>query len=264
VLREGLKLSPGNLGIMNTLVYVEQRSAGIIAALALADELRRDPANMPAASVIKGDTYMGARRFGDAAAAFSAELKTNPSTALALRTAGAFASGGGQEQAAQQLRAWLAQHPDDLDITQMLASLDISAGRRQDAEQRLDALLQKRPNDAVALNNLAWVYQAKGDPRALNLAQRAHLLAPSSETSDTLGWIMTKQGRAEAALPLLQAAAQQRPEDRVIKFHLATALNAVGKRDEAARTLEPILSDAVEFEDRGAAKILLEQIKAGT
>ena len=110
VLREGLKLSPGNLGMMNTLVYVEQRSAGITAALALADELRRDPANMPAASVIKGDTYMGARRFGDAAAAFSAELKTNPSTALALRTAGAFASGGGQEQAAQQLRAWLAQH----------------------------------------------------------------------------------------------------------------------------------------------------------
>ncbi len=262
-LRDGLQLSPGNLGMMNTLVFVEQRSAGIAAALAIADELRRDPANMPAAAVVKGDAYMSARRFGDAAAAFSAELKTNPSSMLALRVAGALASGGGQEQAAQQLRTWLAQHPNDVDAAQMLASLDISTGRNQDAEQYLDAVLKQRPNDAVALNNLAWVYQAKGDARSLGLAQRAHLLAPSSETSDTLGWIMTNRGDAVAALPLLQTASLQRPEDRSIKFHLATALAASGKRDEAAQILTPILSDTVEFDGRGAARTLLGRIKAG-
>jgi putative PEP-CTERM system TPR-repeat lipoprotein len=262
-LREGLKLSPGNLGMMNALIFAEQRISGITGALALADELRRDPANMPAASVVKGDTYMGARRFGDAAAAFSGELKATPSTALALRTASALAAGGGQEQAAQQLRTWLAQHPDDVDATQMLASLDISAGRNQEAEQHLDAVLKRRPNDAIALNNLAWVYQARGDTRARGLAQRAHLLAPSGETSDTLGWIMTKQGAATEALPLLQAASSQRPNDKSVTFHLAMALNAAGKRDEAVRALEPILNDTAEFDDRGAAKTLLDQIKAG-
>jgi len=41
------------------------------------------------------------------------------------------------------------------------------------------------------------------------------------------------------------------------------ALNATGKRDEATQTLETILSDAGEFDDRGAAKALLEQVKAG-
>jgi len=262
-LREGLKLSPGNLGMMSTLIFAEQRTSGITGALATADELRRDPANMPAAAVVKGDTYMGARRFGDAAAAFSAELKTNPSTALVLRNAGALASGGGQEQAAQLLRTWLTQHSDDADAAQMLASLDISAGRNQDAEQRLQSVLNKHPNDAIALNNLAWVYQAKDDPRARGLAQRAHLLAPSGETADTLGLIMTKEGAAAEALPLLQTAALQRPADKSVKFHLAMALNATGKRDEATQTLETILSDAGEFDDRGAAKALLEQVKAG-
>ena len=262
-LLEALKLSPGNLGMMNTLVFAELRYAGIAAALTLADDLRRDPANMPAASVVKGDTYMGVRRFGDAAAAFSAEMKTDPSTALVLRLASALASGGGQDQAAQQLRTWLTQYPDDADALQMLASLEISTGRHQDAERRLETVLKTRPNDAVALNNLAWVYQAKGDARARGLAQRAHLLAPSGETSDTLGWIMTKQGEAAAALPLLQTALLQRPEDKAVKFHLATALNATGKRDEATRTLEPMLRDTAEFEDRSAAKTLLERIKAG-
>ena len=236
---EGLKVSPGNLGMMNALVFAEQRSSGMPAALALAGELRRDPANLPAATLIKGDAYMEARQFADAAAAFSAELKAAPSTALLLRTAIALASGGSQEQAAQQLRTWMVQHPEDADAMQMLASLDIAAGRNQDAERRLETLLTKRPNDAVALNNLAWVYQAKGDTRARGLAQRAHLLAPSGETLDTLGWIMTKQGKAAGALPLLQAASAQRPNDKSIKFHLATALSAAGKRDEAAQTLQP-------------------------
>jgi len=95
------------------------------------------------------------------------------------------------------------------------------------------------------------------------LAQRAYLLAPSGETSDTLGWIMTKQGAAAEALPLLQNASLQRPNDKTVKFHLATALNAAGKRDEAAQALEPILNDNAEFDDRSAAKALLDRIKTG-
>lgn len=247
---------------MSALVSTEQRISGTPGALTVADELRRDPANMPASSVVKGDALMEARRFADAAAAFSAELGTNPSTMLALRTAGALVSGGSQQQAAQQLQDWLSQHPDDADAAQMLGSLDIAAGRTQDAEQHLQVVLKERPNDPVALNNLAWMYQAKGDPRARGLAQRAYLLAPSGDTSDTLGWIMAKEGDARAALPLLQTAALQRPNDKAVKYHLAVALGEAGKRDEAARTLETLLTDAAGFGDRDAALALLSQIKA--
>lgn len=260
-LHEGLKLSPGNLGMMNTLIFTAQRRSGISGALAMADKLRRDPANLPASSVIKGDTFMAARRYADAAAAFAAELKMNPSSALALRTAGALASAGGQEQAAHELQAWLTQHPDDTDATQMLATFDISAGRNEAAERHLQTVLGKRPNDVIALNNLAWVYQAKGDPRARGLAQRAHLLSPSGETSDTLGWIMTKEGAAADALPLLKEAAQRRPNDRTVKFHLASALSATGQTAAAAQALDAILDDAADFDDRGAARSLRDRIK---
>lgn len=263
VLREGLRLSPGNIGMMTALIITEQRLSGTPAALALADELRRDPANMPAAAVLKGDTYMAARRYGDAAAAFASELKAGPSTALVLRAAGALAAAGGPEQAAQQLRTWLEQKPDDADAAQMLASLDITGGRLPDAERHLATVLKQRPNDATALNNLAWVYQANGDKRARGLAQRAHLLAPSGETSDTLGWIMTKEGAAADGVPLLRQAALQRPTDKSIKFHLATALKATGKPDEAKQIVEAILNEPGEFDDRGQARSLLDQIEAG-
>ena len=199
------------------MLITEQRAGGTAAALAVADELRKDPANMPAASFLKGDTFLLARRYGDAASAFAAEMKVTPSTTLVLRTAGALASAGGQEQAAQQLRTWLEGKPDDADAAQMLASLDIGNGRNADAEKNLATVLKQRPNDSIALNNLAWVYQLKGDKRALGLAQRAHLLAPTGETADTLGWIMLREGRAAEALPLLQQAAAARPADKTVE-----------------------------------------------
>ncbi|MBC7801089.1 MAG: PEP-CTERM system TPR-repeat protein PrsT [Gemmatimonadaceae bacterium] len=261
-LREGLKLSPGNLGMMTALIITEQRQSGTAAALALADELRRDPANMPAASVIKGDAYMAARRYGDAAATFSAEMKLTPSTGLVLRTAGALAAAGGQEQAAQQLRSWMEGHPDDADAAQMLASLDITNGRGADAERNLGIVLKQRPNDAIALNNLAWVYQLKGDRRARGLAQRAHLLAPTGETADTLGWILTREGAAAEGLPLLQLASTQRPNDKSVQFHLATALGQTGRREEALKVLDAIIAEPGDFDERGPARTLAEQLRA--
>lgn len=262
LLREGLRLSPGNLGIMSTLIFTEQRAAGLPAALALADELRSDPTNMPASTVIKGDAYLAAKRYTDAVATFSAELKVNPSTALVIRTAAALSASGGQDQAAQQLRTWLSTNVDDAEAAQMLASLDITARRLPEAEQNLGIVLSKRPNDAVALNNLAWVYQQKGDARARSLAQRAYLLSPTGESADTLGWILASEGQAEQAIPLLRRAVLQRGTDKAIRFHLASALAATGKTEEAAQILTAILADPGDFSERGAAQTLLTKVKA--
>ncbi len=260
-LRDGLRASPGNLGIMQALVAIEQRAGGINAALAAADQLKRDPANMPVAAVLRGDAYMAQRRFSDAAAAYAAEMKANPSAALALRSANALNSAGAPDQAAQQLRTWLAQNPEDADAAQVLATFDIAAKRPQEAERNLQIVLAKRPNDPVALNNLAWVLQLRGDPRARAMAQRAYLLAPSSETADTLGWIMTAQGDAAAGLPLLRQAGTARANDPTVQFHLAQALSGTGQRDEAVRVLGPIVNAPAEFEDKPAARQLLQQLQ---
>ena len=90
----------------------------------------------------------------------------------------------------------------------MLASLDIAAKPYPAAERALETVLAKRPNDAVALNNLAWVLQLRGVERARSMAQRAYTLAPSPESADTLGWVMTARGDAQGAVALLRQASQ--------------------------------------------------------
>ena len=260
-LRDALKLSPGSLSMMSVLLALELRTGGIDDALAAANRLRSVPANMPVAAVLKGDLLLGAGRFNDAVAAYDAEFKAAASTTLALRAVSALVAAGKPDQATERVRALLARQPGDPDVAQVLASLDIEAKRYPDAEKNLNLVLEKRPNDPVALNNLAWLYQVRGDPGARNLAQRAYLQAQSPESSDTLGWILVSQGDAARAVPLLQQASAQRPADPSIRFHLASALNAAGQKDEAVKLLQALVAEPADFDDKPAARKLLETLQ---
>ncbi len=262
VVQEGLTLSPGNPVLLATSVAIAQAQGGVPAALAEADRLRRDPANMPMAALLKGDVLMANHRFGDAATAYQAEYKVTPSLALALRAADALQATGASAAAAQQLDDWLKRQPDSPDALRLLASLEMSAGRYAEAEPKFLQVLKQRPNDAVALNNLAWSLQEQGKPDALAYARRAFLAAPTPDVGDTLGWILAVHGEAADALPLLRQAARAKPQDPSVQYHLALALSGTGHRDEAIHLLDTLVSRADNFTDKPKAQALLDQLKA--
>ena len=202
VLRDGLAQTPGDPGLLIATVALVQQESGLPAALAMADTLRKDPANMPAAALIKGDLLMTARQFGDAAAAYQAEYKLAPSSTLANHAALAFTAAGAPAAARGQLEDWLKRTPGDPDTLRELASLNIASHDYAAAAAELKQALQVRPNDGVALNNLAWVLQEQHDPGALAAARRAFLIAPSANVADTLGWgagVAGQGGRGAAA-----------------------------------------------------------------
>ena len=258
--RDGLRIAPGNPTLLNAAVSLELKDKGTDAALAEADRLTQIPASMPAAAALRGNIYYTGKRYDDAAAAYAAALKTAPSGFLALDAAFALVAANHPDNAAKLLRDWLATHPDDMDVTAGLAGLDISARRLDDALPRLQAVLAKRPNDPTTLNNLAWVYQQKGDARARPLAQRSYLLSPSAQAADTLGWILTAQGDAAQGLPLLQQAISALSSDPEVGYHYAVALKDTGDTTDAVRVLKLLAAVPTAFDDKPAAVRLLEEM----
>ena len=260
-LKQALSTSPGNIGVMSALVTLDSQTGGIDGALKMAADLRNNPANLPNSTVLKGDALMQATRYSDAVQAFQDEFKLSPTAPLALRLANAQVSAGRDDDGTRTLRDWLKKTPEDADASQMLALLDIKGKRYPDAEKNLQLVLNKRPSDTVALNNMAWLLGLKNDPRARPLAQRAYLQSPSPETADTLGWIMVRQGDPKGGLSLLQQAATQRPADLTIKYHLAVGMNNNGQKDEAIKALQPLVAaGAADFEEKAAARKLLEEL----
>ena len=262
VLNDGLRADPGNIDLMQAHLKVALRTGGIEQALATADKLTLNPSNMPNARWLRGDALMAAGRFTDAVPAYTADFRAEPTTQSLSRLVSAYNATGRADQSTLILRDWLAKNPTDAAAAELLASLDLIARRFFEAERQLNVILAQRPSDSTALNNLAWVYLQRSDPRARPIAQKAYLLKPSPEAADTLGWILVTTGEPATGLTLLRQAYSQLRSDPTVSYHIAVAYNETGRPQEAIGVLRPIVQSLAEFDDRPAAQALLTKLTA--
>ena len=124
----------------------------------------------------------------------------------------------------------------------------------------LPRLCEGEPRNVVALNNLAWIYQQLGDKRARATAQRAYVLLSNAQTADTLGWILVSEGDKSGLVMLRQANAEGGAADPRIRYHYAVALKQSGNKDEAVKLLTQVVASEVAFDEKAAAKTLLEEL----
>ncbi|MDB5416410.1 MAG: putative system TPR-repeat lipoprotein [Rubritepida sp.] len=261
VLREGLRAMPGNAALQQVLVGLILEKQGADAALAEAARLAAQPNAMPAAAGLRGEVLMTAGRPLEAAQAFAVAMRTAPGGALAQRLSAAWRAAGRPDEAAAALKDRLEAAPDDLEALGVLAQLDLVAGRMTEAEDRLRQVIAHAPENAIALNNLAWVLSERGSPAALaearGFALRAYHLAPGNETADTLGWILAQSGQPGLAVQLLRQAGSAEGTG----YRLAFALNAAGQKEEAVRVLTPVLASAAPFPERARAERLRGELQ---
>lgn len=264
VVKAGIALSPRNYQLLLDYVMIDLKATGLNAALASADNLIGQDRSFTTALALKGDIYLAANRPDDAIEAYKSALATAPSTLLLSRLVGAELRAGKQKTAQGTLTDWLAKHPDDLVALEQTAELDIRLGQMDDAAQRLQAILKEKPHDAVALNNLAWVYQQLHDPRAMSLAQQAYILAPGAQTADTLGWILTSSGQANTGVMLLRQASAEAANDPRVQYHFAVALNDTGDKTQAIKLLNAVVAVKANFVEKTEAQQLLQKLNKGT
>jgi putative PEP-CTERM system TPR-repeat lipoprotein len=260
-LREGLVLHPGDASLMQSLVAVDVKDGGLKVALATADQLAADPQNLPAARLLRVSAYEAAGDKPGAADAALAAYRAAPSTDLALVAWRALTAAGRKADGEALVAGWARAHPDDAVVAQVLGAVALAEHRPDDAARYLNAVLAQRPNDPVALNNLAWVMLAHGDlAKARQDAQRAYFIRPGAETADSLGWILAKQGDTDHALPLLRQAVgiQATPS---LAYHYAYALNQSGQHSQARDLLQKTLADPQPFDERDDARRLLDALK---
>jgi len=260
-LSAGIASSPNNYQLYQDLAMIDLKSTGVEAALATADRLQGQARDFADLRALKGDLYLAANRPIDAVDAYEKEFKANPSSMLVTRLAGADMRSGRVDAATKLLIEWVSQHPDDLPVTQQLSEIMLATERYSDASVYLEQLLKKKPYDAVALNNLAWIYQQKGDDRALNTARRAYVLAPNAQTADTLGWILVTSGNATNGVALLRQASVEASTDPRVVYHYAVALKDTGDKNEAIKQLNVVVGLQGAAKEKDDAKRLLTDLK---
>jgi putative thioredoxin len=136
-----------------------------------------------------------------------------------------------------------------------------AAGDLSQAAQIYGMVLQHQPDHAASLIGLAQVYFAAGEAEQ---AQTMLDMVPEEERKGQDYTTLANSLRllAEAAdlsgTAQLQAAVAANPDDHQARYDLALALNAEGKRLEAAEALVAIFKRDRDWNEDGARKKLLE------
>ncbi len=260
-LEEAVRLNPGSLRASSALAWAELRDGNEDTALAIVERLKTASPDSVAPLVLEADILARLGRSDDAAAVYASVFEQNPSGQVAINLYRAKLRAGSSEAEAV-LEQWVSQAPDDDTATLILAQHYERDGERDKAVRYYDQAISSNPENAVALNNLAWIYHVQGDDRAEGLARRALEQMPDSPSvMDTLAWILVENGETAEGYELLERAAAANPDSRGIQYHLAVASNVLGNPSRSIQILETILADDTQFDDRAEAEALLEELR---
>ena len=260
-LRAALQLKPDDIEAAYMLAVLDVKAARYDEALKLAKGMQTTQAKSPVGFVVEGDVLAAQRKYADAQKAYERAFENSKTTPMAVKIHQAQEGAGRGVEANARLLEWLNAHPDDTDGWQYLAGAYVRSGERKAAIAQYERLSKANPKNALALNNLAALYQLEKDPRALATAEQAYALAPDSPISaDTLGWIHIEQGNPARGLELVRKALDRDPNNAEVRYHAAVGLARSGNKAEARRTLERLLADKRPFEQRQAAVDLLKQL----
>ena len=170
--------------------------------------------------------------------------KGRPQGDIYLRLGETYRRKGDFNNAVQVLQKARETLPDNVVVLSTLALVLDAAQRKPEAKQVYEATLKLDPNNAVALNNLAFLLAETGGDLddALTKAQRAKSLLPSLyEISDTLGWIYLKKNLAENAIDIFKELVVKEPNISTYHYHLGMAYSQKGDKTKALEQLRESL-----------------------
>jgi len=111
------------------------------------------------------------------------------------------------------------------------------------AKQMYQKVLELRPDNPLASNNLAYVMLQQGGnvDVALAMAQTARRQLPDNPNSaDTLGWAYYQKGVYKNAITLFKDAVQKEPENVTFNYHLGLAYAKNGQAALARQQLDRV------------------------
>jgi len=262
-LEKVLDLAPDHVPARLALGNLELGTGNTRAAMVIAKGLKSSGAGEADGYLLEGDVFMENKLSSLALKAYQAASGLIPwSSDPVIRINKAYRLAGNNKAGIKVLLEWLNNNPDDLAIRFALAGSYLTDGKLDAARAEYEKILVKQPENAVVLNDLAWLYHEKGKSGALEMARKASKLAPDNPViQDTYGWILVQSGGASSGLATLEEAASKLPNNRGVQYHLAFTLAETGQVDKAKVILNDILQDGKPFGERGKAKILLAKLK---
>jgi len=260
-LRRAVELQPELVQARMAQVELAMRSGRPDEALSMARQIQKLNEKSPVGYATEADILLAQNKAAQALPLYDKAFAIAKSPQILLRTLQAMEQAGKGKEAQARAAQWMKEHPDDQLVGMYVAEASLGRKEYKPAIAILESVIKKNPNNAAALNNLAWAYQQEKDPRALTTAEQAFKLAGNNPgVMDTLGWMLVEQGNTARGVPLLQKASGLAPNAGEIGYHLAVALAKSGDKQGARKQLDQLLASGKPFAQADDARALLKTL----
>ena len=177
-LRKALELKPGDAQIQRGLIFVLLEDKRVDDAIAIARGVQKQRPKEGVGFTLEGDIRASQKDWDAATAAYRAGLRVEPSTDLAIKLHAATTTAGKAGEADRFAATWMSAHPKDAAFLTYLGDSAIARKDYAAAEKHYLAALQIQPDNAPALNNLAWMTQQTHKPGGIAYAEKANGVGP--------------------------------------------------------------------------------------
>ena len=204
----------------------------------------------------------------EARQAFLAARTADPQSVLAdLSLAQLDVAGHKVDDAEHRLQNLVASHGENTTARLWLGILDDVKGNHSAALENFRKVVQTDPDNAQALNNLAYLLAdfSNQPDEALKYAEKAVRIAPDNpQYADTIGWALYRKGMYSAAVQQLERTGSQNGF-AVWRYHLAMAYAKTGDVKRGRAVLDAATEEQPECAGSEGSKgtVGARQVKTG-
>ena len=257
-LRKALELQPNLLVAQRSLADLYVKEGKTADALAISKTVQTQRPKESAGHLLEGDIQSVSKNWSGAAAAYQAGLKVAPGPELVIKLHTALTQGGKAADAQRVTTEWQRTNPNDAAVLLYLGDRAIAANQLNDAQRYYDRVIALQPNNALALNNMAWVAGKLGRADAVALAEKANEVSPNQPAfMDTLAMLLSEKNEHARALAMQKKVVELQPNAPLFKLNLAKIHIKAG--DKAAA--KPLLDELAALGDKFGGQAEVTQLK---
>lgn len=260
-LQAALAIKPDLLEAQRGLILLALEAKKPEQALVVAREVQKQRPKEAVGLALEGDIHASAKQWPEAIASYRSALKLTPAPELAIKLYSALTASGNTAEAEKMAATWRKEQPKDIALRAHQGDLATARKDYALAAQHYRGALAIQPNNALLLNNLAWVSGQMKEAKAIEYAEKANQLAPNQPAfMDTLAVLLAQKGESAKAIELLRQALSLAPQAASIQLNLAKTLIGAGKKDEAKKELDALAKLGDKFGGQAEVSNLQKQL----
>jgi cellulose synthase operon protein C len=257
-LKKALEIEPGLQLTQAALADLLFSSGRRAEALSYIQNLKKERADEPGPYLIEGAYHRRLKAVDAAVAVYRSGVDRTGDASVARELYITLISNGRVAEGERFGASWIKAHPKDAAFEFLLADLNLRRGAFDVAQAQLERVVAQFPDNALALNNLAWTQARRGKPGAAALAQKAVSLAPTNATMfDTLAFALEEEKRYPDALVAQKRAVELAPNHNALRLKLAKLATKAGDKLLARTELEKLKALGTDYDQQAEVNKLL-------